>query len=111
MQFDTFHELIKKRAATNPEWDYGIEKCRDEMTVAFCADINETIRFLDEECTGEELIWLSEVFENIAARTQSEEFIAAIKRTAAKYPVETEMYYIADNINYAECLVGEEDLR
>lgn len=107
MQFVEFYEIIKKRSSIEEEWYTEIEKCWEEMTGIFSADVNKTIQFLDI-CTADEFSWLSEVVENIAKRTHSKEFIAALRKTADKYPEETKKYNIIDFIESAECIVSED---
>ena len=52
----------------------------------FTRDLRETIEFLENECTEEQLLWLSEVFEEISAKLQIWEFIDALKRAALRFP-------------------------
>lgn len=107
MRFVEFREIIKKRASIEDEWYTEIEKCWKEMTELFSKDINKTIQFLDI-CTADEFSWLSEIIEDIAKRTLSKEFVAALRKTADKYPEETKEYNIVDFIESAECIVSED---
>lgn len=104
MQFVEFREIIKKRASIDEEWYTEIEKCWEEMTNVFSVDIRKTILFLDV-CTADEFSLLSEIFDNIAKKTHSKDFIAALRKTADKYPEETNRYNILDFIVSAECIV------
>ena len=65
-------------------------------------NLQETVQFLDNDCTAEQLIWLSEVFEEISAKLQSWEFIDALKRAADRFPEESKRYRICDFISFAE---------
>ena len=107
MQFVEFREIIKKRASIDDEWYTEIEKYWEKMTELFSKDINKTIQFLDV-CTADEFSWLSEIVEDIAKRSHSKEFVAALRKTADKYPEETKEYNIVDFIESAECIVSEE---
>ncbi len=107
MQFVEFREIIKKRASIEDEWYTEIEKCWEEMTELFSIDINKTLQFLDV-CTADEFSWLSEIVEDIAKKTRSKEFVAALRKTADKYPEETTQYNILDFIESAECIVNGE---
>lgn len=107
MQFVEFREIIKKRASIEDEWYTEIEKCWEEMTELFSIDINKTLQFLDV-CTADEFSWLSEIVENIAKKTRSKEFVAALRKTADKYPEETKQYNILDFIKSTECIVNGE---
>ena len=106
MQFVEFREIIKKRSSIEEEWYTEIEKCWEEMTELFSADVNKTIQFLDV-CTADEFSWLSEIVEDVAKRTHSKEFVAALRKTADEYPEETKQYNIVDFIESAECIVSE----
>ena len=64
-------------------------------------NLQETVDFLDNDCTGEQLVWLSEVFEEISAKLQSWDFIDALNRCADKYPEECKVYSIKECIEYA----------
>ena len=64
-------------------------------------NLQETVDFLDNDCTGEQLVWLSEVFEEISAKLQSWDFIDALGRCADKYPEECKVYNIKECIEYA----------
>lgn len=68
----------------------------------FIYNMNETIEFIENECTAEQFSWLSEIFDDIARASNSKAFIKAFRRTARKYPQTTEMYNIEHFINCAE---------
>ena len=86
-------------------WDYGIEQNHKKLIALMTEDINKSIEFLDKDCTADQFSWLSEVFDEIAEITKSQEFIAALKRLAVKYPEETEEYNILSFIESAECII------
>ena len=54
----------------------------------FTRNLQKNIDFLDNDCTAEQLSWMSEVFEKISARLQSSDFIDVLNRCADKYPEE-----------------------
>ena len=64
-------------------------------------NLQETIDFLDNDCTADQLSWMSEVFEEISAKLQSWDFIDALNRCADKYPEECKVYNIRECIEYA----------
>ena len=74
-------------------------------------NLQETVQFLDNDCTAEQLIWLSEVFEEISAKFQSWEFIDALKRAADRFPEECKRYRICDFISFAEGQLSPEVYR
>lgn len=68
----------------------------------FTRNLQETVQFLDNDCTAEQLIWLSEVFEEISAKLQSREFIDALTRCYTKFQNECKGYNVKNCISYAE---------
>ena len=67
----------------------------------FTKNLQETIGFLDNDCTADQLSWMSEVFEEISEKLQSWDFIDALGRCADKYPEECKVYNIKECIEYA----------
>ena len=45
-------------------------------------DVAASIRFLQQECTDEELWWLGEIAEDLAEKTQSREFLQSMQNRA-----------------------------
>ena len=73
-----FHQVIRERITNftafyyaDPWWDAEIKQ--------FTIDINESIHFIKEECTDEELYYLGEVFDDIMDRTHSKEFLNCLR--------------------------------
>ena len=79
---------------TQDEWDYVIQKIVNEEIDILCEDMNETVRYLNEECTEDGFSWIREVMEDVAEKTQSLEFVEALYTLAEKYPEETKKYNI-----------------
>ncbi|MBO4490471.1 MAG: hypothetical protein J5944_03815 [Lentisphaeria bacterium] len=77
----------------------------------FTRSLRETIEFLDNDCTADQLSWMSEVFENISAKLQSWEFIDALKRAADRFPDACKIYNIRECISYAEGQLSDEVYR
>ena len=95
----------RKRIAieTQDEWDYGIERCWNKEIEILSRDMNQTIKFIENDCDDETFCWIGEVFEEVAARTQSREFVDAIKRRAEKVVDDQSRKSIEVDIRYAEC--------
>ena len=62
--------MIKEREATDDEWAYGVEQCHQKLISLLSENIDETIIFLDNDCTADQFSWISEVFDEIAEITQ-----------------------------------------
>lgn len=67
---DEIRAAIVKRAATEDEWDYGVKQCWEEEIAILSRNIDDTIAFLESECTADEFAWLSEVIDDVAEKTQ-----------------------------------------
>lgn len=85
-----FNKIIveRKRIAdeTMDNWDYGIEQCHEKILAMITDNLQEGLSFLENECSPDDIYWISEMFDEIAAKTQSKEFIAAIHRIHDKMP-------------------------
>ena len=75
----------------------------------FSRNLQETVQFLDNDCTAEQLIWLSEVFEEISANLQSWEFIDALNRASQRFPKHKERFSAC--IPFAEGQLNDEVYR
>ena len=102
---DEYPEIIKRRIKDDglddtPDYYETSPTIKAEIEL-FARNIQDTIVFLDNDCTAEQLVWLSEVFEEISAKLQSWDFIDALGRCADKYPEECKVYNIKECIEYA----------
>lgn len=99
---DKFRDVLKERMQIHPNDGYEAEKCWKKETEILSENIEETINFLDNECTADEFSWISEIFEDIAEKTQSKEFIDCLYRVAQKFPEECKKYNIYGSIEIAK---------
>ncbi len=82
---ESMMKIIEERKKKHIEDDYGIQECWDKMIDVLSADIQQTVSYL-ENCTQEELYYISEIFEDIAERLQSKTFIECLRKLDEKYP-------------------------
>ena len=99
---EEYEKLVKRREALVGDIDYESEPVIQDSIKLLTKDIDSTIDFLDNECSGRQLVWISEIFDELVEATQSRELIACFYRVAAKYPEESEKYYIVRHIQMAE---------
>ena len=76
--FNPFHQVIHERI-TNPNAKYYADPWWDAEIKQFTLNLGESIRFIEEECTDEELYWLGEVFDDIMDKTRSVEFLNCLR--------------------------------
>ncbi|MGG0731260.1 hypothetical protein [Bacillus paramycoides] len=77
--------ILDKRKKLNLNDDYGIQKSWNEIIEVLSENEENTIKYL-ENCSKEDLYWISEVFEDIAESVQSKEFINCLRRLDKKFP-------------------------
>lgn len=94
-------EIIQKRAATNDEWQAGVEQCWAELTDALTENIEVTRKFLLEDCTADEASWISEVYDDIVRKTQSWEYIELLRKSIARFPEESAKHRMKDSLDIA----------
>lgn len=108
MIVEEIRDAIQKRSSTDDEWEYGVNQCWNEEIEVLSRNIDDTIAFLEMNCTANEFSWLSEVFEQVAKKTQSRAFVDCLHRVAKKYPDECERYHIDLAIECADGSIGNE---
>ena len=64
--------------------DYGTEQSWKELTEILSESVDDTIRFFNDECSDEELFWLSEVFSDVSEIVQSKQFVQALRMRLAR---------------------------
>lgn len=92
--YNAVNDYIKLREPMI-EVDYENDPIVQRIIHRLCENIDETIAFLDTECSGDQLVWLSELFDELAEESQSKALFEAFERTAQRYPVETKEYNLS----------------
>ena len=78
MNVEKLRKTLKRRVSLDINDDYSLQDCWNSMINILTKNIDETIDFFKTQCSNEEFFWLSEIFEDIAYKTQSKEFITAL---------------------------------
>ena len=76
MNIQELREVIAQYISLDANDDFATEKCWKEMTAMLSEDVTGTISFFKSECTTEEFYWLSSIFEDVIAKTQSTDLIS-----------------------------------
>ncbi|MBR4629478.1 MAG: hypothetical protein IKO57_03405 [Treponema sp.] len=101
----TFRHLLKLNNKIGLEV-YWQQNLWWEHAADFAAQhIAETINFIKNDCSAEEFISLSEIFDDITEKTKSKEFVDCIEEVAKKFPKECEKYYLQDNIKNCKIII------
>ena len=89
--------VINERIQINDEDDFNIEKCRNKLIDFLSENVKQTINIL-EQLDENEVLYVSEVFEEIAYNLKSTEYIKCLRDIEKKYP----NIDISDSIEVAE---------
>ncbi|HGE5781594.1 MULTISPECIES: hypothetical protein [Bacillus] len=77
--------ILDKRKKLNLNDDYGIQKSWNEIIEVLSENAENTIKYF-ENCSKEDLYWISEVFEDIVEIVRSKEFINCLRKLDKKFP-------------------------
>ncbi len=89
MKIIHLREIISRLVSLDPNDDFGVEKCWNEMTDILSENVSDTISYFENDCTDEEFYWLGSVFEDVAEKTQSKELIQVLRNRLARIVPET----------------------
>ncbi|WP_137657450.1 hypothetical protein [Listeria newyorkensis] len=93
-------DIVNRRKSLHPD-NPNVQEEWERLTNIFIQNENETLEYF-QNCSPEILAWLSEVFEDISAVLQSEQFITCIEGLALKYPdldLELDISYAKQSMN------------
>ena len=96
MMIEKLRKAIANRASTDDEWDYGVQQSWKEVLAIISESLDDTVNFIENDCTPNEFSWLSEIYNKIIDIFPSKRIVIALRKTAIKYPDEVEKY----NLNY-----------
>ena len=97
---EKYRELLKIRKEI-VEVDYDNDPTIKEMVEVLTNNIDETIDYIKNDCSAEEFVYISELYDEIVDITKSREFIDCLYEVAKKYPKEVKEYNIMNFINWA----------
>jgi len=80
----TVKSLLEERKKLHPN-DPAIQQYWEKLTILLSKEEQQTIDFL-YQCKQEEILLLSEIFEDISLHLQSQNFIKALKKIQEKFP-------------------------
>lgn len=98
----TFKNLCKKRLETHEEAYWELDEQRENFASFLVSHIDDTIDYLNNNCTEMEFVILSEFYHTIAEKSQSKEFVDVLEKLAKKYPEVTKKYNLMFFIKWAK---------
>ncbi len=77
--------LVEKRKNIDPQNELLIQNCWDEELSVLCKSLENTSNYL-KEAPEEEILWLSELFDDLVIHFNSIELIKIYKQLQIKFP-------------------------
>lgn len=97
-----YQKLIDTRKSIEGDIDYDNNPTIKEMVDLLSDDVSQTIDYINNECTEEQFIQMSEIFDELIEKTKSYELLTSLRLAAQKYPSATQKYNIDYFIDSAE---------
>ena len=87
---------MMEKARCTPRMDISlkIKQLVEKRKMINGDDMDSTVAFLRNECSEDQLIWISEIADEITAHTKSSEFIESLRDLCKKYPEVSEKYNV-----------------
>lgn len=108
-------ELVQKQIGLVDEyygmWTEELGNCYLEEVALLMRDVDESIRFLKEDCTGEESGYLSELLPELTKRTKDDRFLNCFKILESRYRDEESWCYITDGVLLMKSKIQKECVR
>lgn len=76
-------QALHTRINDDPD-TYFTDAVWDDEVSAACENISYAIRFVEQECSDEELYWLGEVFDDIMDKSRNIDFLNALRERAMR---------------------------
>ena len=105
---EEIRKILSSRIALNYNDDANIEKYWRLEVELFKMDVCQTISFIDNDCTPDEFDWFSEIFEELAALTQSKGLVESLFRFIINHPDCLKMPGVYEHCLYAEGAIEDE---
>lgn len=99
---EIFRLFLNIRPKIFGECYWQLDEYDEEFSTVMSNNLSEALDFIKNDCTADDFSWISEIFDEIAEKTKSKEFIDCIKETAKKFPEECSKYNIQGAIESAE---------
>ena len=101
MSIKGFKEALEKRKLINSEYQWNEADDIWKLEAKELAEnLEETINFLENQCTAEEMSWISETYEDLFEYTNYNlKLRDSLYKLCKKYPNEAKKYYIEENLD------------
>lgn len=104
-------QAIKQRSNVCDEDYIMVEKAWQDMIDACTSDVDGTIAFVDNQCTADELSWLSEVYDELIEQTQSPQLVVSLLNAIIRNPEEDKRYSLMPILDESVATYGDYAVR
>ncbi|NMM98699.1 DUF4417 domain-containing protein [Bifidobacterium olomucense] len=87
-------QVIKQRRENLDEDNVMLDKAWHDMVEACAQNISATVAFITNECSVDDMNYLSEVFDELIYQAQSPELVSAIAKASFQYPDSDKQYFL-----------------
>lgn len=94
-------ERIRIGDETQDEWYDGINAQWEKEIEFLSRDMAATVKFIENDFDDETFYWIGEVFDDVAERTQSKDFLVAITKRAEKVVDTEKRRSVETDVRYA----------
>lgn len=99
--YNQMTENLEERRSINEEDDLGLERSWEKLANILSINEGETIIYL-ENCSKEDLLLISSVFDDVSEKLQSKQFISCLRELDKKFPELQLTFFIDDAESYIE---------
>lgn len=100
-------KFLALRKKMHPENDWQQDDFWNKFSDFYADNMKVANDWVRNDCSADDFSWLSEVFEDIAEKSQSKDFINCIEETSKKFPEECEKYSIMFSIECAKGMMND----
>ena len=101
MMQNAYLKLLNDRLALHLNDDIGLMENWKEQTTLLSSNIGDSISFILNDITDDQFVWMSEVFEDVAEQSQSQDFVDAIRARALRIKSKEDRESVLSEVEYA----------
>ena len=105
---EEYPKLVREQQAVSPELpDWDKTQPFTQAIELLGENAQETIDFILNDCTSEQLLWMSVIAVEVATRLRTRKFTDALKVVAERYSAELAGYNVNECIKDAEAALAD----
>ena len=106
-EFGKIIEVLENTDINNYE---AYEELWNKEIALFSSNLEETVSFIENEISADQLSWFCEILESLVEKTKSERIISSVENAVKKYPEEEKKYNLQGTIRSAKIFIENKSL-